>query len=496
MVPNSGLRVNLTGYSSFTPLASNASFQAAGEEAVGNYSAVFGLFQNNLFPPTAIFFIFSNVTNQVVVERSWPTLSIIPDESYDFAFQDYQGTTWELTVNGQPFGGNLTGATFDFGAPTCTWAARVLFSEVAFYGTTSPVPSLLTVPLALAVRLSSGWYLPTTGWSQYFGAPTVEWGAQGRIQHGSLAPGELETGQSIPSASSLGPSAVWTGGRIPVSVTMSVNPSSSASLSTAQAAVGVADVTGAPIPGVSVYLSDEGRSIFSPSTVGTNGSGSGFGYFITPNVTQPASDLVTGTVTLFGYTGASSQAISLTPAQQILVLPDSENPTVVPGQNLTLGFTTENAMGKPAANVILSFQAFGEGFLDSTQGVSDSNGHVSVGLLAPLTPATVTVLALVASQGAWGRSSVTVEVEAPPASFWSSYGIYVLLGALAALLVGVVWLSLRRSRRRAKPMPELPLREYLRARKRAEENRSWRAPGDTDEPDRSPTRTPPGSGNP
>ncbi|MCI4328891.1 MAG: hypothetical protein L3J86_04840, partial [Thermoplasmata archaeon] len=73
VMPNDGLRVNLTAFAS-TIVDPETSFQAAASETIGGYDAVFGIFENSIYAPVAFFSVFTNKTNANVHLAYWTTL--------------------------------------------------------------------------------------------------------------------------------------------------------------------------------------------------------------------------------------------------------------------------------------------------------------------------------------------------------------------------------------------------------------------------------------
>jgi hypothetical protein len=484
VMPNDGLRVNLTAFAS-TIVDPETSFQAAASETIGGYDAVFGIFENSIYAPVAFFSVFSNQTNANVHLAYWTTLVLVTGASYDFALRATNGTTWNLTVNGATFGGNATAGSFDFGVAQSTWLGGLSFTEVALFQGQTTVPTLLSVPLALAVHRPSGWYLPQSGSTYFQGLGSPPWGVEGRLQHPTLAPGEVETGISVPSLSN--GTALWTGGPAPVDLTISLPTRETVGTEVTLVDVEVTDPSGAPIPGVALYLNDSlGGSYTSPSLL-TNGTGGATSAFETPNVSATSNDLVQATVTSLGYDGYAGVGLTLTPPVEVVVDLGPGATTVVPSGTLLLEFTTHDAGGAPQSGVFLSFSVLiGAGTFSPEFGTTDSAGDVSVLLSAPSAPSTLTIEASVADGGEWGHRIVVVSVENPKPSFWGADGPAIeaiaLVGAIA-LLVAVVW---RTRRRRRKALPAMPIRQYWR------EVRS----GSTPAPAGPVSRTPPSGGGP
>lgn len=488
-VPNDGLRMNLTDFPAVT-MPPDSSFQASAEEGIGGYQAVFGIFENSVTPPTAFYSIFTNQTNQNVRLGYWSSMPLVPGEAYDFALVRTNGTNWTLTVNGVLFGGNLTTASFDFGAVDATWLTSVSFSEVAIYATTSVVPAILSIPLAFAVHRGAGWYLPGSAQAWYVGGGGAQWGVQGRIQRGTLAPGELESGSTIGNVTS--GTSLWTGGIVPVVVALAFASPSVVATSPTQVTVTVRTLSNAPIPSVPVYLSDALNGSFVPPTVDTDPTGSGSVLFETPNVSAPVSDAVRATVTVFGYSGVTTLPIGLTPPAQVVLTADPPSPAAAPGGRVLVTFLASDPAGTPVADVQIEFAAESAGGASTAEpgfGSTGSDGRLSVTVAVPSVPGTVVLTARVSQVGAWGHATVQIAVRSPPVPFWVQYEtplLELVLGAAFALLAMVVLL---RRRRRRRAIPSMPLRRYIRELKDA--GPTVPAPGTPPV-----SRRPPSSGSP
>ncbi|MCI4339951.1 MAG: hypothetical protein L3J73_01595, partial [Thermoplasmata archaeon] len=451
-VPNDGLRVNLTPFSE-PPLGTDASFQAGVEETIGGFDAVFGLFENTATAPIPFFTVFSNTTDQTVHLAYWPNATTLPESTYDFELTRTNGTVWELQVNHAIFGGNATAGQFDFGATSSTWLGGLGFSEIALYPTTSSAPSMFSVPLAMAVHQASGWYLPVEAHATFTNSGGPAWGIEGRLQHPSLPPGSLVSGTSVASVPN--GTVLWTGGPIGVSVAVAV-PSDAPGFSNIAGSVSVTTSTGAPIPGATVFLSDQLGGSFTPSSIVTGGAGGGSFAFGTPNVTQSGTDNVRALVTTFGFTGVAETTVALTPARQVFVRALATGPAVAPGTALDLSFVAQDAGGLAVAGIGLSFGT-SAGRLLQNYGVTASDGTVTTTLIAPNASGALTVRAIVSGGGIWGGTSVNVTVRSPAPSLLSPLvvalsGIAVaVLAALAAVMV------FRRRRARRPPVPPLRL---------------------------------------
>lgn len=460
IVPNDGVRVNVSAFASqqFPP---NSAFQVGAEETIGGFEAVFGIFENTGTLPTAFFSVFTNRTDVNVRLTYWVDLGLVAGDAYDFELLRSAGTNWSLTVNGQPFGGSAANATYDFNATAATWATGIGFSEVALYGATPTVPALLTVPLALAVhRVGTGWYLPVGGTTSYAGGGGPQWGVLGRLQHPTLAPGEIETGSQV--ANQTNGTALWNSG--PVGVTVSVAFPAEPIVATVPSLVDitVTQSTGAPIPGVSVYLRDAENGSFPLPSVITNASGGAIGLLDTPNVTRAGPDLVTANVTLFGYRGVGTAELALTPSVQVRIAVDPASPVVPPGGRLSITLTTTNRSGAAAPDVLLTFTIAAGATITPVYGTTDSGGRLTVALTAPPNVGDLRLTIVVQDVGEWGTAVVTVHVAdvvdgfvLPPLSELVGIGSLAALGVIAL----VVFVRVRRGRRR---LPEMPLRRYLR----------------------------------
>ena len=488
-VPNDGLRMNLTDFPAVT-MPPDSSFQASAEEGIGGFQAVFGIFENSITPPTAFFSIFTNQTNQNVRLGYWSSMPLVPGEAYDFALVRTDGTNWTLTVNAALFGGNLSSASFDFGAAEATWLTSVSFSEVAIYATTSVVPAILGIPLAFAVHHAAGWYLPVSAHAWYVGGGGAQWGVQGRIQRGTLAPGELESGSTIGNVTS--GTSLWTGGIVPVVVALAFAAPSIVATSPTQVTVTVRTLSNAPIPSVPVYLSDALNGSFIPPTVDTDPTGSGSILFETPNVSAPVSDAVRATVTVFGYAGSTTLTLGLTPPAQVVLTADPASPSAVPGGRVLVTFLASDPTGTPVADVQLEFAAESAGGVSSAEpgyGSTGSDGRLSVTVAVPSVPGTVVLTARVSQIGAWGHATVQIAVRSSPVPFWVQYETPLLELALVAALVILATVLLLRRRRRRQAIPSMPLRRYIRELK--DSGPSAPAPGTPPV-----SRRPPSSGSP
>ncbi|HEY6238666.1 MAG TPA: Ig-like domain-containing protein [Thermoplasmata archaeon] len=447
-MPNDGLRTNLTAYPP-TSFSADSSYQEGVSETIGGFDAVFGLFQNFFYPPVPFFSVFSNTTDATVHLAYWTNVTLITGQSYDFELSPSNGTVWTLTVNGAPFGGNESLADFDFGAVTSTWLGGLSFSEIALYPSATTAPLVASASLVMAVHHASGWYLPTEGEGRFSGTAGAEWGVEGRLQHPSLAPGAVETGTSIAAVPN--GTVLWTGGPIPVSVSLSV-PSTAVGAGAASALARITDVRGLPIPGAAVYFSDQLDGRFTPASVLTNSTGEALAFFETPNVSANASDLVVATVTTFGFGGFAGRAVALTPAQQLFIALVGGATEVLPGSAVLLTFRVSDGTGASAAGVYVAFTTdFGS--ISPSLAPTDADGRVGATVVTPTTGATVTLRVVVAASGVWGFTVVELGTHPTAPSFWATYGAYVgAVGVLALVgLVAVGWVVRRRRSRQVLP---------------------------------------------
>jgi hypothetical protein len=456
VVPNTGLRTNITDYFA-TALPENSAFQVAAAETIGGYVAVFGIFQNDQMFPSPFFSVFSNVTDSTVYLSYWSNLTLVGGQSYDFELARSAGTNWTLRMNGQPFGLNASRATFDFHAAQATWAGGLSFSEVAIYSAALTTPGRLEVPLALAVLRPSGWYLPEEA-RGYLVTAQAGWGAEGRLQNASLAPGELLTGVSVPAV--VNGTDLWTGGPIAVSVGLGLSQTVTRGTTVIEATASVFVATGEPLGGVAVAFSDQANATFAPPSGRTDAQGIVTAFVGTPNVSSNQSDLVGVTVTLFGYFGEAAVGLTITPPTQLFLTATPLLPEVSTGRTLLLSVHAVDATGVPGSGVLLlaSVQA---GTASVTPFVTtDAEGQAALLFTAPGAPAVVPVAILVVAPGYWGHLALNVTVRAPPPSLLGTIAPYVVGAAVALAAVGLVLLVRARRRRRPPlPIPSLGLPE-------------------------------------
>ncbi len=456
--PNDGLEMNVSAFAG-APFAADSSFQAAATEVIGTHDAVFGFFENTAMAPTPFFAVYSNSTDASEHLAYWPGLLLQPGEGYLFALTAVNGSTqWSLTVNGELFGDNTSAADFDFGANRSTWAGGISFSETALYPSAPTAPMVLTVPLAFAVHRPAGWYLPDEGRAYFHGSGGSPWGVEGRLQHPTLAPGEIVTGTSIPLA--VNGTTLWTGGPVPVRATIALTATAAVGLSNLAVTAGVTDTNGVPLPGVALTFRDLLNGSFTPTTALTNTSGSVLVAFSTPNVTANATDLVTALVTTFGYLASAEASIAISPALEVTI----DAPGVVPlspSGAASVTFTTRSPDGSLLPGVPLAFSLRAAGSLSPAQGITDASGSITVFLALPSTATGATVEVRVIGSGLWGQATVTLTFGAPaPPSFLSRYGDAFLAAALVAVAAGVILVGIRRWRRGRQALPVMPVRRY------------------------------------
>ncbi|MCI4319824.1 MAG: Ig-like domain-containing protein [Thermoplasmata archaeon] len=490
-VPNSGLRLNVTDFAS-NPLPSNSAYQLGAEEVIGNFEAVFGLFANPSTSAVPFFSVFTNRTNQNVHLAYWSTLSLVPGDSYDFELVHTNLTNWTLTVNGAMFAGNASAGVFDFGSPQATWLSSIGFSQVALFPSTPSLPSVVTLPLALAVLTGGGWHLPTDGTASFSGAASAQWGVEGRNQHPTLAPGEVETGSAIGNVTN--GTGLWNGGPVQVRVGLTFDTPAVVATIPVVATVSVSTIGGAPLPAVSVYLHDAHQGVFLPGSPVTNGSGAANSLFRTPNVTASLLDPVTANVTLFGYVGQTIASVALSPPTQVLLSVSPTSPVLRPNGQIELDFHAVDLAGVAVPGAIVEFSASGDASLTPNSGVTDHAGGLTVNLSAGPTPSVVTITATVAGLGEWGSKQVIVEVR-------TGGGGPSLLAQLtpyfALLAVGVVvglLVFLERRRRRNRPVPAMALKSYSDRLGSRPPPTGPASPG-SNAPDPA-NRTPPSAGSP
>jgi hypothetical protein len=498
-VPNDGLATNLTAFPSAT-LPTNSSFQTGAEEVIGSFEAVFGLFTNDEKVPTAFYAIFSNTTDQLVQLEYWAGLSVFPGDAYDFQLEESSGTVWTLSVNGVPFGDNVSASTFDFEAPTATWLGGVSFSEVAIYSATTTVPVSFVATTALAVHHpGGGWYLPGNGTASYTGPPSAAFGIEGRVQLDGFAPGEVASGTSL--AAVRGTEPLWTTGPVPVDVGVTLSSATVPGLGLVNVQVNVSAPSVGPLGTVPVYVEDTLGGNATPPTVYTEADGLGATILVLPNESAAVGTMVRAVVTILGFVGSASTGLTIDPSIQVIVTASVAALAIAPGANATVTFVTTTTDGQPFPGVALALSAgppvggapnTGAGITPQpSAGTTDISGALAVALLAPPVAGVYSVLAVVSDYGVWGETTIHVTVRAPPPTFWQRYETSVIVPsagvAVAVVILAGLVVYFRKRRGPRQSLPEMDLR-------RLREGGAERPPGTPDGPPVS--RTPPASGSP
>lgn len=476
-VPNAGLEVNLTGYTS-TLIPPSASFEVSAVDIVGAYQAVFGLFQNTTLVPTPFFAVFTNTTDKLLALRYWFGFPIDPGAGYEFALTRATGTNWSFTLNGAPLGGNASAAGFDFGVPAATWASGISFSELALYGASPVLPPNVTVSLDFATLRPSGWYLPTLARASFVGSVGRPWGVEGNLQHPTLAPGETVSGIDI--APLLNGTDLWSGGPDSVSVSAQLPIATLPSLGSTRFSVSVSGPSGA-LSGVAVSFGGGAGGVYAPATVLTDPTGTAATVFTAPNVTSRTLAALRATVSTFGYRGNATADLNVTASVQVF-LRAAANVTVPVSSTTAVTFTAATASGAPIPGLLVTFATTGAGGIQPTAAQTDGSGGVSVELLAPGAESDLQLRATVVEAGYWG--SVVVGVHVAPRPVTGTTLSTVLYLGLGAGVAGVVLALVVRERRRRAPTLPLPPLPRLRA--------GPHAPGRAEEA----THRPPSSGNP
>ncbi|MCI4326460.1 MAG: hypothetical protein L3K16_02315 [Thermoplasmata archaeon] len=498
VVPNNGIATNLTAFPALTYPA-NSSFQTGAEEVIGSYEAVFGIFTNTHMDPTAFFAVFSNSSDVEVQILYWVGLPISSGYPYNFQLVDTTGTTWTLTVNGLLFG-NESDASFDFGASTATWSGGIGFSELAIYDSTTTVPTSFVATTALAVdRPGAGWYLPVNGTANYSGPSAAAYGIQGRTQLAGFAPGEVASGTSLAAVRSS--ETLWTTGPVPVEVGVNLSARTAPGLGFVNVEVNVSTPSATPLGTVPVYIGDSLGGNATPSTVYTELDGAAGTILTLPNESVAVGLTVRATVTILGFVGSNSTALTIEPSVQVIVTSSAPNLTLPPGTNGTESFETHTNTGQPfpgvalalSATVVVAGSAGSVSVLpDPSSGTTDGNGTLTVRMQAPSVAGDYAVVAVVSDYGVWGQTTVHVTVRTPPPTFWQSYGtreIVPAIGVGAGIVVVVALVvAVRRRRGPRQGLPEMDLRKL-------------REQGGDSGPGAAPSvppvsRTPPGSDTP
>lgn len=449
IVPNDGLRSNITAFP-FSRLGSDASFQVSASEGIGAYTAVFGFFENPTRLLTPFFTVF-NRTNVAVDLVYWNGYILQNGSGYDFALQRASGTVWQLSVNGETFGDNATSAAFDFGATEATNASTVQFTEIAIYSTTSPVPSEIWVPLAFGVRAAGGWHLPQEGRTYLSLSGVAGWGVQGRLQRAILAPGEVESGRTIAVAAA--GEELWSGGPVAVDVALSAPSSAVVGTTSSAVQVQVSTPAGTAVPNVGLALQDPLGGTFQPAALITNGTGGASAGWIAPNVSATGTDRLRAVVTILGYTGSASAAVSVVPATQVVLELQGAPAQLAPGAATTLTVVARSTSGAALPGIGLSLSVSGPAYIGQSSGVTDANGEARFVITTDPVAGSAVVRATVTSPGAWGKMAWNLTLGRPaPPPWWAEPYVPLLLIAGPGTAVGLfLW-----QRRRRRPGAELP----------------------------------------
>lgn len=451
IVPYSGVESNLTAYSAPT-MPDNSQLQIATAVVLGNYDAVFGIFLNNTIAPVPFFEVFSNSTDQGLRLVYWPSFALDPSTGYLFALVRTAGTVWEFTLDGRPLGGNATTASYDFGLAAGTWARSVSLTEIAAYASTPFAPPSVTATLAFAVLRPNGWYLPHNGTASTSGSIAGPWGLEGMTQHPTLAPGEVESGPTI--ASLPNGTNVWTGGPVPVRVTLTLGSGLLPAAGSTPLAITVLSSSGLAISMAAVYLTDSMGGLFFPPALVTGPEGNSSSTFIAPNASARETDQIRANSTIFGFAGSAIAAVVVTAAVQV-TLDAPSSVRVETSGTVTVDVRAVVANGTPLAGVLVTFSVSGAAGIDPTTTITDGSGEATTVVLAPGAPATVTLIATAVSPGYWGATRVTVQVVAPATVWWGNDIPYVVGGALAILVLVALVMLYRRATRKEQELPPM-----------------------------------------
>lgn len=452
LVPNDGLRSNLTGFTT-EPFPALSKFQLGVEETIGPYLVTFGLFQNTEEGPYPFFSVFNNTTAATVFASNESGFPAVLGGAYDFTLLVANGTNWTLTLNGALFGGSFATSTFDFGVRSAAVPGSLGLSEIA-YAAGPVVPRLTEIPTAFAVADGGGWLLPSTATTSYRGDPTLRWGIDGRTENASLVPGMLETGTSI--ASPPNGTTIWSGPLVPLTFSLQIDPSQVPGFATALVSGTVENESGDPLAGFPLVLSDSAGVTFSAPFPSADRNGSIRLALTAPNVSGVTPDPVRLTSRAMGAAGFAEQVIEIDPPPQVLL--HLEGPSRLgPGGSAGFLLSATLSGGESAPGLAITLYAVGGGTIEPTAGITDANGEISLQLVAPKLPGTVRLFATVTTAGFWGEATFFVAVQAPPPPLWTYAVPYILPGLLIALgVVGVVWWVRRLPPRR--DMAELGLR--------------------------------------
>ncbi len=461
LLPNEGIEMNLTGFTSRS-LDARSSFQVAIEETIGSFEAVVGVFENGSFGPAGFFEVFATAGDrEIALDYGTPSV-LVPGSAYCFRLSATSATNWSVTVNGAPFASPAEGGTFDFGTNEATSAGGLAFSEVALYSDvpSEVVPVALNATTAIAAEVNGTWTIPTGATTSFEGSASGRWGVAGRSSDPDLAPDEVGTGSSF--APTPNGSVVWSGGAIPVTVSVTVGspPTGPApgvlGMETLPVDALVRTANGTPLPGVPLLLSDRLGGAPTPGGAVSGPDGNVTLDLVTPNVSAAGNDTLTVTSTLLGFPGSGSAIVEIAPAIEVLLDVAPAHPSVDVDGTLALTVTSRGLDGTIVGGTVVAFESIGGGALSSPSGRTDAVGTVSVAYTAGAAVGSVTVRAIVEEPGAWGRASVNITVvPAPPPIVGSTSTGWVLAGAIvAAAIVGGLLL-----RRRPKlPLPASPVR--------------------------------------
>ncbi|MCI4334706.1 MAG: hypothetical protein L3K04_03650 [Thermoplasmata archaeon] len=454
IAPATGVEANLTA---FTPAAlpPASSFQVSVAAVLGGVEVVFGIFQNTGNAPTAFLASFSNRTDQYLSLSYWRNLTLVDGTPYGFNLEHGSGTNWTLTIGGALFDGSRSNATIDCGVSSLQWVHGLSFSETVAFGGNRFVPPAVVASLAFATEQGSGWYLPRLGVANQSGFGSGPWGIQGRVQHPTLAPGELVSGPSIAPVANGTP--LWRSGPVPVDLRLQVSPTGPLAFGTVSVNASLTDPNGTPLPSVPLQFSDSNGSMFFPAGEQTDANGTALAAFPAPNASAPATDTVSAVVELLGFLGNAQSSITTSPAQELLVSPVNAPGRIVPGATVQLTFEVRTVDSHPASGVAVLFTLSGPGAVDPTAAATASDGTVAFTISSYGELAVLQVTVRVQQPGFWGHDQVGVRVAPDPPTLldtiapyeWPAVGI-----AVAAVLVFAFYT--RRRPRGALPVLRLP----------------------------------------
>lgn len=447
IVPATGVEANFTAYDP-VPLPSNSSFQVSVSVVLGAYVAVFGIFETNLLAPTAFLAVFANGTARTLALRYWPQLGLTPGEEYGFAIRTGSGTNWTLTVNGALFGGSSSAATFDYRLTELRWARAPSFSEEIEFTASSFIPPTVSIPLSMAFLQGRVWILPNRAILNSSPTPGGMWGIEGRTQNQTLAPGELENGPGLGLPKNGTP--LWTGGPVPVRLTLSLTPSSASAFFPVVARAKLTDGNGSPLADVPIQFSDAWGSPFSAPISFTAMDGSAQASLLAPNSSVP--DTVTASSAILGFVGMASAPLNSTQATQLQVAAIYPPGPYREGSQFGLTFRVTNLSGGPVDRILLRFAAGGGGQVSPPSAVTGADGMASTVVSLPSLVGTIEVIATVQAVGFWGHDTASVSVEPANQPWWAvllPWIPWIVVGGLVAVLLAVVMI-------RGRPLQELP----------------------------------------